>query len=77
MTRDEIVKLRQDLLLGIPPYVKGSMGELTRKSGIAGLEERRQLGTYDTNASGILLVMTTTLMLCEHALDNMPRGKDE
>jgi len=77
MTRDEIIELRQKLLLGVPPYETGAMGELMRKGGIAGLDERRRLGAYDANASGLLLVMETSLMLCNHALDNMPRGKDE
>ena len=77
MTRDELVELRQKLLLGFPPYETGAMGELMRKSGIAGLHERRRLGTYDTNASGILLALETILTLCDHALDNMPREKDE
>ena len=77
MTRDELVKLRQDLLLGIPPYDKGIMGELVRKSGAPGLHERRQMGNYDANAVGILVAMEACLVLCQHVLDNMPRGADE
>lgn len=77
MTREEIVALRDRLLLGSPAYKTGQMGEMLRVTGSAGLHERRHGGAYDAGANGILLALESCLTLCQHILDQMPRGKDE
>lgn len=77
MTRDELVQWQRNLLLGVPAYKKGSLGELVRDNGVPGIHERRQMGAYDANASGVLLALEGCLAVCQHAIDQLPRGKDE
>lgn len=77
MTRDELVALRETLLLGTPPYKKGAMGELLREKGAPGIHEYRQMGAYDAGAMGTLLALESALSLCQHVIDQMPREKDE
>lgn len=77
MTREELVQWQRNLLLGIPPYSKNVLGELLRNSGTPGIHERRQMGNFDANASGVLLALEGCLAVCQHALDNLPLGKDE
>lgn len=79
MTRKEIVMLRERLLTGSPPYRVDSMGNLLRSGGVAGIHEIRRMGSFDsmTSASATLLALETCLALCQHVLDQMPRGKDE
>lgn len=77
MTHDELVAWRNRLLLGDPPYEKDSLGAFVRKSGMAGLHERRHGGLYDVNASGVLMAMEASLALCQHAIDLLPRAEDE
>jgi hypothetical protein len=70
MTREELVALRTLLMRGTPPYTKNALGALERKSGgIPGIEERRAMGQYDTNASGVLLALEASLMMVDHILE--------
>lgn len=74
MTREELMELRSSLLLGNPPYeIDPVTGARKRKSGTPGLEERRTMGDYDTNASGIRVALEACLQLTDCLLDRMKK----
>jgi hypothetical protein len=70
MTRDEILALRKQLLMGNPPYeIEPVFGKKTRKEGAAGIEELRQVGEYHPAAPAGLLALETCLRIIEHLLE--------
>jgi hypothetical protein len=73
MTREEMIDLRLRLIRGDPPYEEVDlMGKPKRaKGGVAGLDERKALGDYDTSAAGIRLVMDALVKLADHLLERM------
>lgn len=73
MTREELIELRERLISGDPPYEGlDLMGKPKRgRGGIAGLDERKALGDYDTSASGIRMVMEALVKLADHLLEGM------
>jgi hypothetical protein len=73
MTREELLALRNKLIVGDPPFTRDPTGRMARSDGIAGLEERRALGDYDANAAGIRLALEACLKLAQHLLDRMKK----
>lgn len=72
MKRDELVQLRERVLLGEPPYTKDALGKLRReRGGLPGLHERQALGDHDPNASGVRLALETQVALIDHLLERM------
>lgn len=71
MNRDELLVLREKLLMGDPPYEENQFGDKVRKGGTPGLRERKTMGGYDVNASGVALALQACLELTQHLLDRM------
>lgn len=71
MTREELLELRQKLLRGSPPFTPDptNPGNMTRKIGVPGLEERRAMGDFDANASGVRMALEACLALVQNEID--------
>ena len=72
MNREQLVKLRERLIMGDPPYKKDEvMGTLRRDIGTPGLDELKAVGSYAPGASSIIMSLETSLQLVEHLLERM------
>lgn len=70
MTRDELVDLRNRVIMGSPPYEREPvMNQMVRKSGTPGLDELRKTGDFGPHASSIVLALEVGLALIERALE--------
>lgn len=72
MNRDEMIKLRTRLIKGEPPYEIDQMGNKVRqKGGLPGIEERKAVGDYSYESTGVRLALETLLQITEHLLERM------
>jgi hypothetical protein len=69
LSREELLEIRDQIIRGSPPYTKDSIGTLKRVGGVPGLDERKAMGDYDTNASGVRMALEICLKLVQHSLD--------
>lgn len=80
MTYEDLAKLREKLLMGDPPYGLNDVEEvwpigpvIKRKKGTPGIEERRHVSEYDTNAAGIRMALEACFTLTQHLMDGMKK----
>lgn len=70
MIREELVELRKKLMKGSPPYTTDPvLGNKSRKGGVAGLEERKAIGAFDPNSSGVILALEAIMQITDHLLE--------
>jgi hypothetical protein len=72
MKRDEMIAHRTNLLRGVPPYEKDSMGNFIRgKGGTPGLHELQKMGDFNPIAATVRLSIETQIHLIDHMLERM------
>lgn len=71
--RDDMVALRNRLLLGEPPYEIDAFlqTKVRKKGGAPGLEELRDIGNYDAGAGANILALEACLQIIDHLLGRM------
>lgn len=72
MKRDEMIQLRTNLIRGIPPYEKDSMGNFVReKGGTRGLHELQKTGDFSPDSATLRMALDIQVKLIDHILERL------